>query len=71
MSTMIPVIWGGTTAFTFTVFIDNEASEDITVVANTNGVTATGGGAMQNQAQVTQQGLFNRVGGGMGWFGGD
>jgi hypothetical protein len=34
----------GTTAFSFTVSIDNEASEDITVVANTNAVSATGGG---------------------------
>jgi hypothetical protein len=33
-----------TTAFQFTVSIDNTASEDITVRANTLGVTATGGG---------------------------
>ena len=34
----------GTTAFTFTMTLDEPASYDITVVANTQGVTATGGG---------------------------
>ncbi len=34
----------GTTTFSFTVSIDHAAGEDITVVANTNPVTATGGG---------------------------
>jgi hypothetical protein len=36
---------GGITAFTFIVSMDYPASRDITVVVNTNGVTADGGGA--------------------------
>jgi hypothetical protein len=43
----------GTTAFQFTVSIDKAANSDVTVLANTLGVTATGGGV--DYADLTNQ----------------